>query len=782
MSKSLEKIFKRVEAPFALYQVDVISASDEELIKISNELGLALNLDEMKKIKEYFKSKGRNPYDIELQALGQAWSEHCCYKSSKYYLKQFIFNLETDYVISAIKEDAGVVEFDEEHAYVVAFESHNHPSAIEPYGGAATGIGGILRDVVCMGAQPVALIDPLFFGNLDTDNVEIPRGTKHPLYLLTGVVSGIRDYGNRVGIPTVAGMVFFDDTYLTNCLVNVGCVGIARKDNIVPSRAGGEGDYFILAGGLTGRDGIHGVTFASAELSEKSEEESRGAVQLGNPIIKEPLIHACLEIVDKRLITGMKDLGGGGLSCAVGEMALAAGYGAEVYLDRVPLKESGMAPWEIWVSESQERMLVTAKPEMVDDVLYVFDKWDVTATIIGRVTAEKSLRVYFNDFKVYDMEIEFVTSGPEYCRPYHAKKPEITGDESISPPQDYFQILCEMLQHPNVASREWIVRQYDHQVRASTALRPLQGKINREGHGDAAVIKPTSSWKGLAITADVNPWMTKIDPYWGTASSFDEMIRNLVAVNSKPHSFVDCLNFGNPEKPERMGEFVESVKALGWMASTMKLPCVSGNVSFYNETPYSAVAPTPSLFGIGIVEDVRRAITSYFKKRGNAVILVGETSAEFGGSLYCAVTNQKSFRVPRTDPEKLKLYSETLLDSFRKFKVYSCHDLSEGGLTVAVAEMCIASGLGAEIDLRGIEGKPFVKLFSESNTRWLVEVSEGDADDYVAFLLKRGVTANNLGYTSAREISFNDDEISFEIDVSEADRLWRDGLTRFSGW
>jgi phosphoribosylformylglycinamidine synthase len=775
-------MFKKVDVPFQLYQIDVLSADDQSLQKISDELGLALNLDEMKRIKEYFRAKGRNPYDIELQALGQAWSEHCCYKSSKYYLKQFLFNIEADYVISAIKEDAGVVEFDEEHAYVVAFESHNHPSAIEPYGGAATGIGGILRDVVCMGAQPIALIDPLFFGNLETEHSELPKGTKHPLYLLSGVVSGIRDYGNRVGIPTVAGMIFFADGFLTNCIVNVGCIGIAKKGNIVPSRAGGEGEYFLLAGGLTGRDGIHGVTFASTELKETSEEESRGAVQLGNPIMKEPLIHACLEVVEKRLITGMKDLGGGGLSCAVGEMALAAGYGAKIELDNVPLKEADMAPWEIWVSESQERMIVTVKPELVDEVLYVFDKWDVPANVIGVTKTEKTLEVYFKGFKVYDMDIEFVTSGPEYCRTYVSKKPELRAEEKIGPPSDYLRTFESILQHPNVASKEWAIRQYDHQVRASTILRPLQGRVNFETHGDAAVLKPTESSRGLAITADINPWMTSIDPYWGTASAFDEMIRNLIAVNSKPHSFVDCLNFGNPEKAERMGEFVESVKALGWMASSLRIPCVSGNVSFYNETPYSAVPPTPTLMGIGFVEDVGKAITSFFKRKGNAIVLIGETKPEFGGSVYSAVTGQRSFFVPRTNPEKLKTYANAMLESFKSFEVLACHDVSEGGMAVAIAEMGIGNGLGAEVDLRGIEGETFVKLFSESNTRWIVEVREEDLEDYISFMLSMGCRAYTIGVVSRRDLSFNDRDFNLEMDIDSAERLWRNGLVRFTGW
>jgi len=763
-------MYRKVDAPFELYEVLILEASDEELEKISKEMGLALSVDEMKRIQAYFRNKGRNPYDIELQSLAQAWSEHCCYKSSKYYLKQYLFNTaEAEYIISAIKEDAGVVEFDDEYAYVVALESHNHPSAIEPYGGAATGIGGILRDVLCMGAQPVALIDPLFFGNLDTPYEKLPKGTKHPLYLFKGVVAGIRDYGNRVGIPTVAGMVFFDDAYLTNCLVNVGCVGIVRKDRVIPSRAGGVGDLFILVGGKTGRDGIHGVTFASTELDERSEEEARGAVQLGNPIMKEPLIHACLEVVEKGLLTGMKDLGGGGLSCVIGEMAFAAGLGAEVYLDKVPLKEERMAPWEIWVSESQERMMLTVRPEHVDEVLYIFQKWDVPASVVGKVIAEKVVRVYHKGYKVYEMDTDFVVSGPEYCRPYISKKPEIELKEEVEPPANYAEVFLKMLSHPNVAFKEWVVRQYDHEVRGCTVLKPLQGRINRETHSDAAVIKPTRSFRGLAITADVNPWMCKIDPFWGAASAFDEMVRNLVAVNSVPHSFNDCLNFGNPEKPERMGEFVETVKALGWMARGTRIPCVSGNVSLYNESPYGAVAPTPTLLGIGIVEDVRKVISSDFK--GGVVVLVGETEKEFGGSLYSKIMNQKCYKVPRTSPEKLKNYANTMLECYKNFEVSACHDVSMGGVAVAIAEMSFGRGIGFE----AARELNFVELFSESNTRWVVEVKEAQAEKFVEFFRQRGLKAEVIGYSYGEKLDFK----TFAVDVEKAERAWRDGLSKY---
>ncbi|VUT24184.1 MAG: phosphoribosylformylglycinamidine synthase II [Candidatus Methanolliviera sp. GoM_asphalt] len=376
-------------------EVDLIDSDDDYLRRISEEMGLGLSVDELRIIEDYFKERGRNPTDIELQSLAQAWSEHCCYKSSKTLLKRYILIDAFENVpFSSLQikdlqppqnilmgEDAGILEFNDEYAYAVAFESHNHPSNIEPYGGAATGIGGIVRDVVCMGATPVALVDPLFFDPL--------KGIKSK-FLLNGVVSGISDYGNRIGVPTVSGMVYFDEDYVSNCLVNVGCVGIVKKSEIIRSRAK-EGDLFILVGGRTGRDGIHGVTFASAELSEKSEED-RGAVQLGDPITKEPLIHACLEANERGLLDGMKDLGGGGLSCVIGEMALAGGCGAEIELENVPLKEEGLKPWEILVSESQERMMLSVDPKNLREVFCIFEGWDLLATVIGRATKRGFLK------------------------------------------------------------------------------------------------------------------------------------------------------------------------------------------------------------------------------------------------------------------------------------------------------------------------------------------------------------------------------------------------------
>lgn len=379
------------DVPFSLYEADLLDAAECDLKELSDDMGLNLSSDEMKAVREYFKSEGRNPTDIELQSLGQAWSEHCCYKSSKAILKEFVFGIDRDDVLS--RGDAGVVEFDEDHGYALRVESHNHPSAIEPYGGAGTGVGGILRDVICMGAQPIALAAPFCFGPPDLGE-ELPKGVKHPRQLIAGAVAGARDYGNRCGVPVVSGGMFFDDRYTSNCLVNVGCFGIVRKENLTNNFVGGPGEVMILAGGRTGKDGIQGVNFASKDLSS-ADEDSVGKVQLGDPILKEALIHACLEVIDRKLVTGMKDLGGGGLSCVVGEMALDAGCGVDVDMETIPLKESGMAPWEIWISESQERMMCSCKSEDAEKVLEVFRMWDVEATPIGRTTDVPRSRLYW---------------------------------------------------------------------------------------------------------------------------------------------------------------------------------------------------------------------------------------------------------------------------------------------------------------------------------------------------------------------------------------------------
>ncbi len=721
-----DDLYIRRDVPFELVDIALAGASDDQLLELSKESGTGLSLDEMKRIAGFFKEKGRDPTDVELQSLGQAWSEHCCYKSSKVFLKEYIFGITSRQVID--RGDAGVMEFDKDHAYALRIESHNHPSAVEPYGGAATGIGGIIRDVLCMGAQPIALVDPLFFGPPDYPAAGLSPGVKHPKYLLGGIVAGIRDYGNRVGLPTVSGGLWFDESYVGNCLVNVGCVGIADKKNIKRNAVKGAGDVLILVGGRTGRDGIHGVTFASAVLTKESETESRGAVQLGDPIMKEPVIHALLEANNKGLINGMKDLGGGGLSCVVGEIALSGGCGAEVDLSKVPLKEEGLAPWEIWVSESQERMMLSVSARNVDEVLHVFRLWDVPATPVGKVIREKVVRLYFQGEKVFDLELEFLTAGPMYCRPCEVAKGAARRKESSPKAKDrYDRELLRLLASPNICNKEWVVRQYDHEVRGNTVIKPLQGRLGHSSHGDAAVLKPVEeSFRGLAIATASNPFAVGVDPYRGGKTCMDEMCRNLVSVGARPHSFTNCLNFGNPEKPDRLWQFREAVRGIGEVAAALRLPTPSGNVSFYNESHTGSVLPTPALLGCGIVRDIRKCVTSDLKREGNTIALIGSTGTEMGASEYYRLTRKHSNRVPDVDIHTLRVSMEVVLKGIERSAIVSCHDVSDGGLAVALAEMCIGGGMGADIDISRMEKlRSDVRLFSESNTRWLVELKKG---------------------------------------------------------
>jgi len=754
-------------------EINILEAKDSELEDISRERSLGLSLGEMKKIREYFKREKRNPTDVELEALAQSWSEHCCYKTSKPILERTIFGIKAPQNICVISEDAGVVEFDREYAYVVALESHNHPSALDPYGGAATGIGGILRDIVCMGAQPIALVDSLFFGPLDLPEKELPRGTKHPRFLFKGVVSGIAAYGNRVGIPTVAGMVDFDESYVGNCIVNVGCIGMVRKDKIAHSRAGDVGDIYILAGGKTGRDGIHGVTFASAELGAESEKDIP-AVQLGYAIMKEPLIHACLEANNKGLLTGMKDLGGGGLSCAASEMAHAGGKGAEVDLDKIPLKEEGMAPWEIWVSESQERMMLSVKPENAERVLQIFKFWDVPAAVVGRVDDTKRIKATYKGKVVLDLDLDFLIRGVRYKRPYRVVGRDYSEREFEMP--DLEEIIPRILNSPRIGSKESVIRRYDHEVRGNTILKPMQGLINKQTHGDASVLKPLkNSFRGLSITSDVNPILCRLDPFWGSASAVEEVVRNLVAVNSIPHSMADCLNFGNPEKPECLGDFVRCCEGLYFAASHFGIPFVSGNVSFYNESISGSVAPTPTLMGIGIVKDVRRVISVDLKKKGNLIYLLGETKREMGGSEYYRILGLEGGRVPRVYPERTKKKMESLLKAMDKDLVKSCHDLSGGGLLVSAVEMALGGDLGIELDLEKLGTlRTDFKLFSESNGRWLIEVEKEDSEEFESL-----VPAKRIGMvTKETEIRIRDKRIDMNFSLNELRDRWNSAVER----
>jgi len=472
---------------------------------------------------------------------------------------------------------------------------------------------------------------------------------------------------------------------------------------------------------------------------------------VGDPITKEPLIHACLEANTKKLLNGMKDLGGGGLSCVVGEMAHAGGFGAKVNLEKVLLKEKGMKPWEIWVSESQERMMLAVSKENLKKVLDIFEKWDIDAAIIGETITERRVLVYYEGEKIFDMDSEFLTGGPLYARDVKIVKRD-QKDIQTEAPKNTNEILIKMLSDPNIASKDWVILQYDHTVRGSTSLTPLYGDVVNFSPQDSAIIKPVEELnKGLIVSTAVNPFLLEYDPYWGAASAIDEIYRNIVAVGGKPHSLADCLNFGNPEKPERFGDFYQAVMGLNFATKDLQISFSSGNVSLYNESMIGSCPPTPTIVGIGIIDDVDKKVSSNFKKEENSIYLIGNTEREFGGSLYYRILGIDGGIAPKMNPENLVQFSKILLDSMQKDIVKSCHDLSEGGLAVAIAEMAFGSDYGAEIELpiiKGMRADEFI--FSESNTRWIVEVKDNKEFEFV--FNKNKVPFIKIGKVSGRKL------------------------------
>ncbi len=770
--------FVQRKVPFPLTDINLRDATDSDLTRINAELRTGLSLDELRELRKHFEEEGRNPTDVELQAVAQAWSEHCCYKSSKLILGEHFAGLDTEDVLA--KEDAGVMAFTDEWAYALRIESHNHPCALDPYGGAATGIGGILRDVLCMGAQPIALVDPLFFGPLDTEEGALPKGVKHPKYLFRGVAAGIRDYGNRVGVPTVAGGVGFHPGYLANPLVNVGCLGLVRRDRIVHSAVEAAGDLFVLAGGRTGRDGIHGVTFASATLRESSEHEDRGAVQLGDPITKEPLIHAVLEAVEKGLVRGMKDLGGGGLSCVCGELALAGGLGAIIRLDAVPLKETGLTPWEIWVSESQERMMLCVAQEELDRVLDIFQDWDVEASVVGKAVAGDRITVTYRGVVVLDLDLEWYTGGPVYKRPQKVQRVSV---KEVRPAQAKTlearsALLLRLLSDPNICSREWLVRQYDFDVRARTVVKPFTGVPFREGPADAVVLKPLEDdAHGLAVGVGFAPQVAEVDPYRGGKVVVDEVVRNLAAVGARAHSLTNCLNFGNPEKPARMWEFAEVVRGMAEVCRALRIPVPSGNVSFYNEAEGAGVPPTATAFGVGVLPFVRRAVTPDLKRAGNPLFLVGPTRAEMAGSAYYRLAGGRGGEAPDVNVAHLKLAAENMAAAAHAKLMRSAHDVSDGGLAVALAEMAIGGDIGATLAADAASPKlPWdVALFSESPSRWLVEVDKKKAKEFVKAMAP--VPLRKVGEVGGDSIVIQRGAGDLiEVKVREARKAWSEPM------
>ncbi|PDM26818.1 hypothetical protein CP083_01930 [Candidatus Bathyarchaeota archaeon B24-2] len=790
--KPINRLFEKADLPLELYKVKVTEANDEELIEISKELNLELNLNEMKAIQRYFRRLRRDPTDVELQTIGQTWSEHCFHKTFKgtivaenktvksifrTYIARVTEELNPEWCISVFKDNAGIIEFEEEFAIAVKVETHNHPSAVEPFGGAATGIGGVIRDILGVWAEPIANTDVLCFGPLDTPYDRIPRGIKHPRYLFNGVVAGIASYGNNMGLPTVNGAIYFDEGYIGNVVVYCGCIGILRKEDYIKNTK--PGDIVLLVGGETGRDGIHGVTFASAELTEASEETGRAAVQIPNPFEEEKLRRAILRVRDEKLGSGITDLGGGGLSSAVGETAYRSGCGVEIDLDKVPLRDPTLAPWEIWISESQERMLLTIPEDKLERTLEIFEEEEVKATPIGVFTEDKRLKLKFRGHKVAEMDLEFLFSPPE--RILKAEwKPKRLSEPTFDEPEDLTNELLNLLSSPNISSREPVIRVYDHEVRGATVLKPLNGMSG--GPNDAAVLKPLKdSWRGVVISSALNPNYGKIDPYWMAASSIDEAIRNNTCVGGRRIALLDNFTWGNPERPERLGELLRAAEACYDIAKVYGTPFISGKDSLYNESPMGPVTSTLLITAVGVIPDIRKSVSSDLKAVGNPLYVVGETLNELGGSEYYRLKGFLGANVPKVNPKLGRKLVNRIVQAIDLGYVRACHDASEGGLAVALSEMAIGGNLGVEIWLsnvprRGISRNDLI-LFSESNSRFIVEVKRKFREEFEKLfdglpygevgLVTRGKTLTIYGL---------DGKVVVEAEVDALSERWRKGL------
>jgi len=670
---------------------------------------------------------GRTPNLTELGIFSVMWSEHCSYKSSRLWLKEL--PTSAPWVIRGPGENAGVIDIGDGQAAVFKMESHNHPSFIEPYQGAATGVGGILRDVFTMGARPVANMNALRFGA-----PEHPR-TRH---LVAGVVAGIGGYGNCVGVPTVGGECTFHPAYNGNILVNAMSVGIAEADRIFYAAAAGIGNAVIYVGSKTGRDGIHGATMASAEFDEASEEK-RPTVQVGDPFTEKLLIEACLELMATDAIIAIQDMGAAGLTCSSVEMADKGGVGIELDLDRVPLRESGMSAYEIMLSESQERMLMVVRPGAEEVALRVFEKWELDVAVVGRVTDTGRLVVRHQGAIAADIPVRpLVDEAPLYDRPWTAAPvpaPLADGGPAIEP----MQALRRLLACPDLASKRWLIEQYDHMVMADTVQRP---------GGDAAVVRVHGTGKGLAVTTDCTPRYCKADPRAGGAQAVAEAWRNLTAVGARPLAITDCMNFGNPEKPEIMGQFVGAIQGMAEACRALDFPVVSGNVSFYNETQGRAILPTPAIGGVGVIADLSRQARIGFAGEGEAIVLVGATQGHLGQSLYRReLAGAEDGPPPPVDLAAERRNGDFVRALIADGAVRACHDVSDGGLLVALAEMALAGGIGATIEVPAGAGPATAWLFGEDQGRYLVALPAEGAAELVERAASEGVPACIIGST-----------------------------------
>lgn len=751
------------------YQLQIIhlpirDSDDEGLTRLSKKKDLFLNLVEMQTIQKHYRSLGREPTDVELETLAQTWSEHCVHKTlmssidmsvngSEIHfdnlLKETVFRatqeLNKSWCISVFADNAGVVEFDEDVAVCFKVETHNHPSALDPYGGSATGIGGVIRDPMGtgMGAKPIANTDIFCFGRCDMKHEEVPKGVLHPRRIMKGVVAGVRDYGNRMGIPTVNGAIYFDDRYLANCLVFCGNIGVLPRDKCFKKPQ--SGNLIMVIGGRTGRDGIHGATFSSGEMTYEYETIFSHAVQIGNPITEKKMLDTLLQAREAGLYEAITDCGAAGLSSAVGEMGKE--LGAEVDLELVPLKYVGLSYSEIWISEAQERMVIAVKDERLEAISKIFADENVEATVIGRFTGDGELTLRYKGEVVGRLDMDFLHDGlPKYTRRAAWSSPRLS-EPVIAEKDNYNDELLQILSSYNVASKEWVIRQYDHEVQGSSVVKPLVGEAN-DGPGDAAVVRPKfDSDKGLAISCGMNPCYGDIDPYWMALAGIDEAVRNIICVGARPDriALLDNFCWGDCTRPETLGALVRASQACYDGAMGFAVPFISGKDSLNNEFVCEdgrriAVPATLLISAISIVDDVNKCVTMDVKGADNLLFAIGLTKNELGGSHYYKIQGELGANVPTVDLETAALTAGKIHKAISEGLVLSCHDCSEGGLAVALAEMAFAGGLGIAADLRGLPRsedcvRTYAQLFSESNSRYIVEVAPENFDAFARLML-----------------------------------------------
>ncbi len=723
-----------------------------------------LTRDEYQRIEQIL---GREPNHTELGIFSVMWSEHCSYKSSRVHLRNF--PTRGPRVIQGPGENAGVIDIGDGWVAVFKMESHNHPSFIEPYQGAATGVGGILRDIFTMGARPIASLDSLRFGQLDAPRMR---------YLVDGVVRGIGGYGNCIGIPTVGGETSFHPCYNGNILVNAFSLGVTTRDRIFKGTAAGVGNPVIYVGSKTGRDGIHGATMASAEFDQTSEEK-RPTVQVGDPFTEKLLLEACLEVMESDALVGIQDMGAAGLTSSSFEMAGRAGTGVRLDLDKVPLRESGMTPYEIMLSESQERMLLVAKRGRESEVVRIFEKWDLNASVIGEVTGDGFVRIFWHGEEAATIPVGPIsTEAPLYQRllqrPAYLDRVAATLKRERAAEADSTEALLRLLASTNLCSKRWITEQYDTTVRTNTIAGPEQR--------DAAIVRVKGTGRALAITADVNPVYCYLDPYEGGKQAVAEAARNIAASGGRPEAITDCLNFGSPERPEIMWQFAECIRGISEACSALGTPVVSGNVSFYNETEGRAIYPTPTVGMVGILEDERAGRDLSFPEAGLGVVLLGETREELGGSEWQQMFLPDALaKPPRVDLDREKKLIDLLLAAYDHRLIRSAHDLSNGGLAVALAE-CAMSGIGCHVDLAGhADGLDATALlFGESQARAIV--STADAGAVVRLANDHGVPALHIGRTEPAVFLIERNGVPLVRTTSpELRRIWRSAFALLLG-